>query len=516
MTNSRRFPADRMTTAAAAVAVGLLAAMPLPAAAQSQVTGKWITVVMPAEPPNLDGCMSSSTLQGSVLKQNIVESLLQKAADGELKPRLATSWERIDDSNWRFKLRQGVTFHDGSPFNAATAKKSIDRSLSKAIVCSDRTKGFADLTFEVSAVDDYTLQIKTARPDSILPMRLATVGIVGPSTPGEKLVLDPVGTGPYVLDTWQSGTQILMKRNEKYWGAKPQADGARFLWRSDSAVRAAMVKIGEADIGHAIASVDANDPRLDVSYLSSETNYIRIDTFKPPLNDKRVRLALNYATDRKAPVGTIMPKGTLQATQIVFPFIPGHNHEIDKNPYPYDPAKAKQFLAQAKADGVPVETELLMVSYPAQYANAAELMEAMHSMFRAVGFNIKMISVEPGAWREFQSKTFKEDRQPLLFQSSHDNNSGDPVFSYDKFACSGSSSMLCDPVFDSLVAKAIGLGGEDRAKGWQEVFRYSYEEAVPAVFLYHMLGYSRVNPRINWVPDTSTNQEIRIAEITFK
>jgi peptide/nickel transport system substrate-binding protein len=506
-------PACRLAVVAAAM-IGLTAGVPT--GAEAQVNAKWVTVVMPAEPPNLDGCMSASTLQGTVLRQNVIETLIQKAADAELKPKLATSWERIDDTTWRFKLRHGVTFHDGSAFNAATAKTSIDRTMTKSMACSDMTKGFADLKIEVAVVDDDTLTIKTSRPDAILPTRMAGVGIYGPKTAPDKMVLDAVGTGPYKFDTWQAGVQILLKRNDKYWGAAPQPEGARYLWRSDSAVRAAMVKIGEADIGHAIASVDATDPVLDHSYLSSETNYIRIDTLKPPLSDKRVRLALNYATDRKTPIGTIMPKGTLPATQIVFPFIPGHNNEIDKNPYPYDPAKAKQLLAEAKAAGVPVDTQILMVSYPAQYANAAELMETMYSMFTAVGFNIKLITVDPAGWREFQSKPFKEDRQPLLFQSSHDNNSGDPVFSIDKFACYGSSSMLCDQHYDDLVAKATALSGDERVKAWQELFRYAYEDAVPAVFLYHLLGYTRVGPRINWTPDTSTNQEIRIAEITFK
>jgi len=513
MTNYREAGFGRAIAASAALLAMMLAQ---PAAAQNQPAAKWVTVVMPAEPPDLDGCDSSSTIQGTVLRQNIVETLIQKtAAQGELQPRLATSWERVDDSTWRVKLRQGVTFHDGSPFNAANAKKSIDRTLSKTIVCSDRTKGFADIGMEVTTPDDSTLLIKTTRPDSILPMRLAGVAIVAPGTAPDKKTITVVGTGPFVLEGWQAGQQIVMKRNDTYWGKKPQAEGARFLWRKESAVRAAMVKIGEADIGHAIAGQDATDAKLDVSYLSSETNYIRLDTFKPPLSDKRVRLALNYATDRLSPIGTIMPKTTLPATQIVFPFIPGHDHDLDKRAYPYDPAKAKQLLAEAKAAGVPVDAEILMVARPDQYANAAELMEALHAMYRAVGFNIKMISVEAGAWREFQSKPFKEDRLPLLLQSSHDNNSGDPVFSIDKFACSGSSSMLCDTTLDNDVLRVSGLSGEERTKGWNQVMRYIYEEAVPAVFLYHMVGFTRVNPRIRWVPDVTTNQEIRIEDITF-
>src|SRR5260370_1223198 len=105
------------TAAAAVLALTGLAASP--AGAQTQVNSKWITIVLPAEPASLDGCNSSSGTEGRILKQNIVETLTEKdPKDNSLKPRLATSWEHVDPTTWRFKLRQGVTFHDGSPFDA--------------------------------------------------------------------------------------------------------------------------------------------------------------------------------------------------------------------------------------------------------------------------------------------------------------------------------------------------------------------------------------------------------------
>ena len=200
MKEYQREKTRRMAVVATAIFFGS-ALVPVPAVAQLQ---RVITVVMPAEPPNLDGCESAATLQGSVLRQNVVETLMQKTAkDGELIPRLATSWERVDDSTWQVKLRQGVSFHDGSPLNAVNAKRSIDRTLSKTIVCSDRTKGFADLSVEVAASDEFTLRIKTSRPDSILPMRLAGVAIVGPNTPLDQKTLTAIGTGPYAIENWQ-------------------------------------------------------------------------------------------------------------------------------------------------------------------------------------------------------------------------------------------------------------------------------------------------------------------------
>jgi peptide/nickel transport system substrate-binding protein len=410
-----------------------------------------------------------------------------------------------------------VTFHDGSPFNAQTAKRSLDRTMSKTLTCGNRTKFFSDLTFEATAVDPYTLDIKTSRPDRVLPIRLAGTTIVGPNTPLDKVVLDPVGTGPYAFDSWQNGQQILLKRYDKYWGDKPQADGARFIWRDVSSVRAAMVAVNEADIALTIAEQDATNPKTDISYLNSETSFLRFDTSRPPLNDPRVRAAMNYAVDRASMIGSIMPKTVLQATQMVVPEIPGHNHELDKHIIPYDPAKAKQLLAEAKAAGVPVDTEITLLAYPARYPNAAEVMDAVFSFYKAVGLNVKVVTLEPGTYRKWSSQPLPADRGPNVLQTSHDNNSGDPVFSvFDRYSCNGNSSTYCDPVLDKELLRVSDLGGKERIAGWEAVFKDLYENVHPELFLFHMVGFTRVNPRIDFKPDITTNAEVRIQEIHFK
>ena len=496
----------------------LTAAAPQRADAQTRVTDKWVTVVLAAEPEALDPCMTSKATQGRVARFNVVEPLIQQSSkDGSLMPRLATSWEQLDPSTWRIKLRQGVTFHDGSPFNAETAKKSLDREYSKPLACATQSKFFAGNDMTVTAVDEYTLQLKTSRPEPILPMRLTGLVISGPNTPVDKLVREPVGTGAYIFDSWQNGQQILLRRNDKYWGEKPQAEGVRYIWRNESSVRASMVKIGEADIALSIAPQDATDDKMDFSYLNSETSSLRVDTDRAPTNDVRVRLAMAYALDMNSMIGTVLPKSTIRATQMVIPNIPGHNHEIDKKPFAYDPAKAKQLLGEAKAGGTPVDKEMQFVIYPGQYPNAGELMEAYAAMLRAVGFNFKTITTDPGQYQEFNYKPFKADRPATILQSSHDNNFGDPVFTvFFKYGCDGQNSPFCNADFDKDVLRVSGLGGEARVKGWQEIFRYLYEDASPYIMMYHMVGFSRVGPRINFIPDVTTNGEIRAQEITFK
>ena len=509
----------RGLTIAAAVALAAAALTPQVAGAQTQVTNKWVTTVLQAEPPDLEGCYSMANLQGAVLKQNVIETLIyKKAADGTLHPRLATGWERVQPDLWRIKLRNDVTFHDGQKFNAQAVKKSLDRVSSSAFVCRDRAKFLNDIKIEVTAVDDVTVDIKASRADPIMPMRLAGIGIVGPNEPLDKKSLKPVGTGPYVVDRWESGQQILISRNAKYWGKAPAPDGMRYIWRSESSVRAAMVKLGEADIAPSIAEQDAVDPKTDVAFLNSETTFLRIDTTIPPLNDKRVRLALNYAFDRDTVRGTILSKDYVNATQMVMPNIPGHNFEIDKRVRTYDPVKAKQLMAEAKAEGVPVDAEIWLYGRPAAYPEATEVAEAALTMYKAVGFNMKLKHLEPGEYARWNNKPFPEGRGPTILQNSHDNAFGDAMFSLPyRYMCSdGNNSPMCDPKLDDEITRVALLSGEDRTKGLQEIFRRMYDDYVAEVWQYHMVGYARVNPRVNFIPDVTTNNEVKAEDITFK
>jgi peptide/nickel transport system substrate-binding protein len=495
---------------------GLAWLAPDPASAQAKVTDKWLTVVLPTEPVDLDNCNSTRQYGGHVIKQNIVESLIGEPVEGKFQPGLAVSWEQVDDLTWRFKLRDGVVFHDGTPMDAAAVKASIDRTMTNKVLCNVTPKFFGNLKLTTTAIDPATLQIVTDTVDPILITRLAGLGISSPKTPADKLSNDTAGTGPYVLAGWQSGQEILLRRNDKYWGPQPPIEGVRYLWRSESSVRAAMVKLGEADIAIDIAYQDVNDPKLDFSYLNSETTYLRVDMTRPPLDDKRVRLALNYAFDRESVRGSILPKEILNAVQMMIPSIPGHNFELDKQVRPYDPAKAKQLLAEAKADGVPVDNEIVLIGRPAGYPNSAEVMEAFLAMYRAIGLNVKLINVEPGEYLKYNNKPFPEVRGPTLLQSTHNNNYGDPAFSVFKYLCTGPQSTMCDQHLETLATTALASKGEERVKNWQEMFRYLYEEVAPEVWMYHMTGYARVSPRIDFVPDVRINDQVRVSSISFK
>ena len=303
------------------IAGGLLSAVMATGPAHAQ-NAKTITIVLSEEPASLDGCNSTRSDNGRLLQNNTVEGLTQlDLKTGAILPRLATSWQQTGDLTWRFKLRSGVTFHDGAALDGEAVARSINRTMAAALACHTRGEYFGSLAVTAKAVDASTVELTTDVPSPILPAYMSWVMIVSPNTPLDRFVQTAVGTGPYMFDTFKPGQEITTKRNDKWWGAKPPVEGARYVWRTESSVRAAMVKIGEADLAPDIAAQDAKDPALDVAYNNGETSYLRIDITQPPLDDRRLRVALNLAVDRNALRGSIFPKDVVPATNLVLPFV---------------------------------------------------------------------------------------------------------------------------------------------------------------------------------------------------
>jgi len=472
-----------------------------------------ITIVLSQEPDNLDPGNFMRNIEGSVLMRNVVETLTERDPnDGRIMPRLATSWEQIDKYTWRFSLRKGVKFHDGEDFNADAVIFSIKRIYDKKIVAVTRDKLFDSFNMEGKALDSHTLEIKTDKPQPLMPTLMAFLPICSPNTPG-KWTRSPIGTGAYKFVKWDAGTQIILERFDGYWGKRPQVKEAVYIWRTESAVRASMVLTGEADLSPDLAIQDANRPDMDFSFFNSETEMVRIGgNWDPPFNDIRVRMALNYAVDRNAIRGSVLSKDVVPATQIIVPSIFGYNPDLKV--WPYDPQKAKQLLDEARKDGVPVDKEILLIGRIGHFPGVDELMEVLMSMYKAVGLNIKTKMIERGQYTTFQNKPYPPGL--YLLERMHDNNKGDAAFSiFYQYHCNGNTSPMCDQTVDDLIERAQASTGEGRKSLFQAAIKRYYEEIIPDVMLYHMVGYARVGKRINFKPSMATTSEIQLQQITF-
>ncbi|UEM07325.1 ABC transporter substrate-binding protein (plasmid) [Skermanella rosea] len=504
----------RGTAALLASALALALSAALSAGPALAAPGE-ITVVLPEQPANLDPCRSIRNDIGRIINMNITETLTDiQAEEGTVEPFLATGWQQVDDLTWRFTLRDGVKFQDGADFDAAAVVHTINRLMNPNLSCDSRSK-FGDIKLTPKAVDPRTVEIKSDIPIPILPTLMGTVQIVSPNLPMDKETNSPVGTGPYRLDG-ASPERVVLTRFDGYWGEDPEVARATFVWRPESAIRAAMVSTGEADLTPTIAVQDATDPDTDFAYLNSETTRMRIDAQMPPLDDRRVREALNLAIDWDALGSALFGDDVLRASQMVAPGVRGHNPDI--KPWGYDPQRARQLLEAARADGVPVDKEIRLIARNGFFPNSAESLEAMMGMWEEVGFNMTMVQLEAADWVRYLDKPFPPERGPTLFQQQHDNNTGDAGFTAPvMYSSGGQYSTIADPEVDRLLRQAMSATGDERAKLFQEVFARVHDEVVADVPMYHMIGYTRVGRRIEgWRPSLKTNSEIRLSEIDLK
>jgi len=475
-----------------------------------------VTVVLAAEPATLDPGDSAKSNVGYVIEGNIMQHLTELNVDGSVSPQLATSWKSVDPNTWVFNLRKGVKFHDGQEFNANAVLYNFKRLYDQRIPIQARTKFFAGIEVTGKALDNHTVEIKTTKPQLLMPVLMSILSMASPNTPLDKLTREPIGTGPYKFVKWEPGTQIVLEAFDGYWGKKPDVKRGVFVWRKESAVRANMVAVGEADLAPVIALQDARNPATDSSYLNSETLRFRIGgTWLPPLSDKRVRMALNYALDRNALRGTILSKDVIPTAQMVGPTIVGNS--TDLKAWPYDPKKAKQLVDEARKAGVPVDREILLLNRTGMFAGDEEVGEAAMNMYRAIGLNVKFKSMEAGQYTRYQVKPFPTNSEPYLLMDQHDNSKGDAAFTaYYLYSCNGMSSPICDKSLDEQIENAQVLAGEQRKSRFKAIFKRVNDEVVSEVVLFHMVAYTRVGSRIAYNPDIFTSNQIRLDKIGFK
>jgi peptide/nickel transport system substrate-binding protein len=356
------------------------------------------------EPEALDPIRMSSSPAATV-SRHVTETLIYLDVDGSLRPGLAESWEAsADNLVWTLRLRRGVEFHDGTPFDAEAAKFNLERFLDPANRAPFRF--LIDRIVRVEAADRHTLRLHLNAPFAPLPSHLshAFIGMVSPSAvralAADAVVEAPVGTGPFIFEKWARGEQIVLKRNPDYWGDTPTIETVTFRFVPEDASRLVMLETGEA---HAIMRVPPKDvPRLQgdpkiqvVKEDSVRVIYIGFNTQAPPFNDRRVRQALNYAINKQAIVDTILAGAGSVSTAPIVPAVFGY-HTV--GPYPYDPARARQLLAEA---GFPQGFKATLHHPTGRYMMDVTIIEAIQGMLREVGVEVELVTMEWAAYLAF-------------------------------------------------------------------------------------------------------------------
>ncbi|EJT06362.1 ABC transporter substrate-binding protein [Rhizobium sp. CCGE 510] len=474
-----------------------------------------LTVVVTDEPKSLDPCDTDLSGNSRVVHNNITEALVNLSPkDGSVVPSLATAWRQVDALTWEFKLREGVTFHDGKTFDAHAVVAALKRAQDLPLACEVGLATLKGVKFTAEAVNPTTVLIKTDVVEPILPNKMSALDIGSPATPSDGKTRAPAGTGPYQLTAWTPGQSVTLAAYEGYWGEKPPIKHATIIWRAESAVRAAMVDTGEAQIAYEIAPQDGTTER-DHAFPNAETSLLRIDAQVAPFNDKRVREALNLAIDRDGLIGTIFHEGAQKAMQVVPPSVFGFNPDIPV--WTYDPEKAKSLLAAAKADGVPVDKEIVIYGRIGIYPNSSESLEAIQAMLADAGFNARLEMLETSPWLKRLLKPWEKERQPSILQTQIDNTEGDAVFTLpNRFTSDGNQSTIADAKLDKLIADASRATGDERKKLFQEAFEYIAVDAVNIAPLFHMVTIARVAENVNYILDVQAGNEIKLKSVSYR
>jgi peptide/nickel transport system substrate-binding protein len=448
------------------LAAGLLLA---PAGARAQST---LAVSIAADPTGFDPEAVANNTSGFIMA-TVFDSLVSyKPGTTEVAPGLAKSWDISPDGlTYTFHLRTGITFHDGSKFNAAEYIQTLDRQLKKddpnTIYNTGPVQGYEDFTFgavaSYSAIDENTVQFKMKEPSAAFLNSLAMVwnGVVSYQAAakyGKDFRNNPVGTGPYIFREWKSRDQIVLDANPTYWKGKPKIGRLVFKVYPDAQAALLALQHNETQIMGDVATQVIPALRSDHNIVvltqpGLTVNGMAMPNDTPPFNDKRVRQALNYAVDKEA-INKALYGGL--AVTMTSP-LPEAQWGFDKSlkGYPYDPAKAKQLL---EAAGVKpgLKVELLSYNTPRGYNPAgADLAVALQGYLRKVGIEAEIQKNDMGAFLA----TVRSGNYHGLFLTGWSGDNGDPDnFVGELWGSYGmpvnDTSHYKDPAVDTLMQQA--------------------------------------------------------------
>jgi peptide/nickel transport system substrate-binding protein len=477
-----------------------------------------------SEARSMDPYFALESATFSVLS-NIFESLTDISPDMDIVPLLAESWENLDPHTWVFRLRSGVTFQQGQPFDAEDVKYSIERALNWA---PSRLRSEIPTVERVDIVDPHTVHIVTSVPDAILPTRLASLFILdresseaGIAQQGDDwLSTNPNGTGPYALERWVKDSECILVANEDYWNGAPAIKRLNFVATSNDATRIASFLNGNIDV---LVNVPVGDvdrvrktpgftlisrPSLRLIYLGLDCGRDRtpgVPASPPnPLKDVRVRRAIYKAINvdlivervmngLAAPAGQLFPEG-------VVGFDPGIVRE------PYDPDGARALLAEA---GYPDGFAVRLDSPNDRYVNDQAIATAIAAQLARVGIKVEVQAMPKARFFPLEQAG---DASFFLIGWANTNGDGNGTFDHllhtmdpDKnLGGSNTSTRFSDPEIDRLSQAAASEFDPARREALlQEANRRAMAQ-LPHIPLHYQMDIYAVSDRVEWSPRRDT------------
>lgn len=438
---------------------------------------------------------------------------------GKVAPALAESWTVSENgTEYTFKLREGVKFHNGETFNANSVVATWERGKQDKMQWKEK---FA-LAKYVEKVDDYTVKIGTEGPSPLLLRVIAEYWAMIPpryyQQMGENGFLNrPIGTGPFMFKEWKKGDRIIFVANPDYWEeGYPKVKELIFRPIPESTTRVAAIQTGEVDIVTRLSSEEAEAlksvPNVKmINYPVDRVYYIAFNNLTSgkgkPTESPLVRKAMNYAVDVQAIIDALFDGYGRQATGLITPGDWGYDEEIE--PFGYDPKKAKELLdAAGYGDGF----SMGFACPSGAYTNFEQVCEAIQGYLGAVDIETDLNLMESGKYWDLEGKK----QLPPLFGDSWSEATGEalPRLKGALGGMDASFSAWSDPEIKKLLSE-IGqtVDDEARAKLYVELQRYMQENP-PFIYLYEPVTFEAINPKVkNYRPRAAENYYLKYTSI---
>ncbi len=454
------------------------------------VSAQQVTIALGSEPTTLDPQLREDGGERAV-NDNIYETLMDRTPDGKLVTGLAAAPpELLDPRTWEVKLRPGIKFHNGEPFNADAVVYSIKRIIDPKF--NSEQISFFETIKDAEKVDDLTVRITTNGPDPILLSRLYWMKMVPPVfSQDPKFAENPVGTGPYKFVHWNRGQDIVLTANKDYWGPAPRIKAVKYRFVEEPGTRLAGLKAGEFDVITNLLPEFTQQVPQAIHILGLEHPIIILNADGGPTKDVRVRQALNYAVDKDAlSEGLFEGFAQIAQGQLLSPSFFGFNKNV--HAYPYDPEKAKSLLKEAGAQGATVE----LIGTAGRWLKDRELVEAVAAFWDSVGLKTKVRIFE---FNEYLNRLFdRKTRAGAIFVvSSNELLDADKSFSA-YYRAGGIGSSNSDQELASLIDKArIETDSNRREALYHQAVKRAYDQAY-FVWLLNIEDIYGVSARLDW------------------
>ena len=477
------------------------------AGSKSAGAGKVLVFAQGSDPRGLDPAMVDDGESAKIMTQMYEGLVRYKPGNTEIQPLLATEWSvSADSKEWTFKLRKDVKFHDGTPFNAQAVKVNFERQLPPN---RKEEMPYAEFVFDgvksVTVVDDYTVKIVMEKPNAAFLANMAmalAAPIISPEAIkkfGDKLIENPVGTGPYKFVKWDKGQQIELAAFDGYWGEKPKCDKVVYKFIKENSVRASDLMTGSVDI---MDGVDTNDVKTlegkgmnVIKAPGMNINYMGFYTYKKPFDNLVLRKAISMAVNRKNLVDFLY-QGNAQLPNSILPdFIPGYSKEA--KPYDFNVEEAKKLLAEAGyAEGF--EFTAITYSNPRPYnpVNGEKLAAAVQADLAKIG--VKM-NIKSYPWKEYKEVLKNGEGDAYFYGWNGDNGDADNflmLLDSGQINSTLNSSKYANPKLDALLEQGrTTLDPAKRVVIYAEAQKLISEEA-PWILISHSIDMAAARPNV--------------------